>query len=124
MFLAKKYYADQIFLLCGPHLPTPELRKTIVFLQYELFYKTDVFYNADVDVEKPDEKSIMTYVAQFVRYFNKTDTLDDRNEIGPQVIFKLSFHKVNNIVQITINDSKIHTLYFLNVLNLIVITFN
>ncbi len=32
------------------------------------------FLFADVDVDKPDEKSIMTYVAQFVKAYPDTDT--------------------------------------------------
>lgn len=31
-----------------------------------IFY---VFICLDVDVEKPDEKSVMTYVAQFLKYY-------------------------------------------------------
>jgi len=43
----------------------------------------------DVDVEKPDEKSIMTYIAQFVRHFNKNGSTDENNDLGPQVKLQL-----------------------------------
>ncbi|XP_062415634.1 nesprin-2-like isoform X4 [Pungitius pungitius] len=39
----------------------------------------------DVDVKEPDEKSIMTYVAQFLQYSNDMPAPDDHLQLFPQV---------------------------------------
>lgn len=41
---------------------------------------------ADVDVNEPDEKSIMTYVAQFLQYSNDMPAPDDHLQVGNQTI--------------------------------------
>lgn len=36
---------------------------------------------SDIDVSNPDEKSIMTYVAQFLQYSNDMPSVDDDLEV-------------------------------------------
>ena len=40
-------------------------------------------YLADVDVANPDEKSIMTYVAQFLRYSKDAAETGDKTQVCP-----------------------------------------
>lgn len=40
------------------------------------------FIISDVDVKDPDEKSIMTYVAQFLQYSNDMPAPDDHLQVG------------------------------------------
>lgn len=42
------------------------------------------FCTADVDVQTPDEKSIITYVAQFLQYSNDMPAPDDHLQVGSQ----------------------------------------
>ncbi len=39
---------------------------------------------SDVDVKDPDEKSIMTYVAQFLQYSTDMPAPDDHLQVGNQ----------------------------------------
>lgn len=41
---------------------------------------------SDVDVKDPDEKSIMTYVAQFLQYSNDMPSPDDHLQVSKHVI--------------------------------------
>ncbi len=38
---------------------------------------------SDIDVSNPDEKSIMTYIAQFLQYSNDLPVADDDFEVRP-----------------------------------------
>ena len=46
----------------------------IVFLFVANSYLNCICFVADVDVDKPDEKSIMTYVSQFFKAFPEAGT--------------------------------------------------
>lgn len=39
------------------------------------------WHSTDVDVSSPDEKSIMTYVAQFLPYFKSLPVAEDRMQV-------------------------------------------
>lgn len=41
---------------------------------------------SDVDVKDPDEKSIITYVAQFLQYSNDMPAPDDHLQVGNQTV--------------------------------------
>ncbi|XP_054910388.1 nesprin-2-like [Poeciliopsis prolifica] len=46
----------------------------------------------DVDVKDPDEKSIMTYVAQFLQYSNDLPSPDDHLQLFPSVFYPENLH--------------------------------
>lgn len=46
-----------------------------------------VYYAPDVDVPDPEEKSIVTYVAQFLQYSNDMPAPDDHLQVGNQTAF-------------------------------------
>lgn len=48
--------------------------------------------SADVDVQTPDEKSIITYVAQFLQYSNDMPAPDDHLQVGSQTAWKKSLY--------------------------------
>lgn len=49
--------------------------------------------DADVDVRDPDEKSIMTYVAQFLQYSRDLPVSEEEMQVCISAVFGTSFQK-------------------------------
>ena len=57
----------------------------------------------DVDVNRPDEKSIMTYIAQFLHRYPEGSEGKVSNNISPYQILSLLLHDSNNPSSLIIN---------------------
>lgn len=57
-------------------------QQCIILLEVStLEYIQSSWHSTDVDVTSPDEKSIMTYVAQFLQYFKSLPVAEDRMQV-------------------------------------------
>lgn len=57
--------------------------KTFEKLFFESLCTFKISFFSDIDVSNPDEKSIMTYIAQFLQYSNDLPLADDDFEVRP-----------------------------------------
>ena len=66
-------------------------------------------FHSDLDVEKPDERSIMTYIAQFLEKYpdHKAGFPDSESQVGESIllVFAKSFIRIRYITMANVIDA-------------------